>query len=139
MTEMTPEREQEIRNRRLDEVTAGPWLVADGVEGKPVVYTEGVGGGPGWVLFTAITASEADVQFVASARRSVPELLDEVSRLRELVAELEALTPAAIQTCRKCGAGYDLGQPCSACAFKALVAAATADRLGGDLPEGPLG
>ncbi|MFG2412291.1 hypothetical protein [Streptomyces goshikiensis] len=61
-------------------------------------------------------------------------LLAEVDRLRARVAELEALTPAAIQTCRVCGAGYDLGQPCSTCMFKAQMAAATAD-----LPEATRG
>ncbi|MEU4947665.1 hypothetical protein [Streptomyces lavendulae] len=154
---MASVREQEIRNRRLDEVTAGPWLVADGVQGKPVIYTEPPGGGwPGTVLLTAVTASEADVQFVASARRSVPELLDEVSRLRARVAELEAerhatnevlsdaaeqlradrdriaeletLTPATFQTCRTCGAGYEYGHPCSTCQFKALMAVEAAVR-----------
>lgn len=64
---------------------------------------------------------------------------NELAALRERVAELEALTPAAIQTCRICGAGYDLGQPCSTCAFKALMAAATADRQGDDHPEAPRG
>lgn len=38
------------------------------------------------------------------------------------VAELEALTPAPIQTCQSCGAGYDYGQPCSVCAFKKRMA-----------------
>jgi hypothetical protein len=55
----------------------------------------------------------------------VPAEADELARLRAQVAELEALTPAAIQTCRKCGAGYDLGQPCSVCMFKAQMAALT--------------
>ncbi|MGC4925560.1 hypothetical protein [Streptomyces sp. DT117] len=41
------------------------------------------------MLLSADGASEADVQFVASARRSVPELLAEVDRLRARVAELE--------------------------------------------------
>ncbi|GAA3267820.1 hypothetical protein [Streptomyces lavendulae] len=181
--EMTPEREQEIRSRRLDEVTAGPWLVADGEDGRPVIYTEGDGSTPGRLLLAAVGASEADVQFVASARRSVPELLAELDRLRNLtgsyqrnqerqaaengaleeraralqeenaeltahvdfrmqdierlrarVAELEVLTPAAIQTCRVCGAGYDLGQPCSTCEFQAQLADAVAD-----LPEAPRG
>lgn len=49
--------------------------------------------------------------------------LSEVERLRVRVAELEALTPAAIQTCRKCGAGYTYGEPCSTCAFRARMAA----------------
>ncbi|MCX5197180.1 hypothetical protein OOK31_25335 [Streptomyces sp. NBC_00249] len=87
---LSPEREQEIRARRLDEITAGPWLVADGEDGRPVVYTEGDGATRGRLLLAAVGASEADVQFVCSARRSVPELLDEVVRLRARVAELEA-------------------------------------------------
>lgn len=44
------------------------------------------------------------------------------------VAELEALTPAAVQTCRKCGAGYSFGEPCQACAFEARMAAEVAAR-----------
>ncbi|MGW1433092.1 hypothetical protein ACWD6K_31290 [Streptomyces sp. NPDC002431] len=47
------------------------------------------------------------------------------SQLRARVAELEALTPAPIQTCRVCGAGYDYGQPCSVCEFKKRMAAET--------------
>jgi hypothetical protein len=50
----------------------------------------------------------------------------ERDRALELVAELEALKPAPIQTCQKCGAGYTYGQPCSACEFKARMAAETA-------------
>lgn len=42
--------------------------------------------------------------------------------LRARVAELEALTPAPIQTCRSCGAGYDYGHPCSICEFKKRIA-----------------
>ncbi|MER6607322.1 hypothetical protein ABT282_15770 [Streptomyces sp. NPDC000927] len=48
------------------------------------------------------------------------------SQLRARVAELEALTPAPVQTCRTCGAGYTLGQPCSVCEFKKHVTAAAA-------------
>jgi hypothetical protein len=72
----------------------------------------------------------------------LPELVEEVSRLRaerhstnealsdaaeqlrvqrDRIAELEALTPAPIQTCQTCGAGYDLGQPCSVCSFHVLM------------------
>ncbi|MEU2143575.1 hypothetical protein ABZ741_04590 [Streptomyces globisporus] len=138
---MTPDREQEIRNRDLDEVTAGPWLVADGSDGRPVVYVETLRDGRAGarVLLSADGATEADVQFVASARRSVPELLAEVDRLRARVAELEALKPARFQDCRVCGAGYEYGQPCSGCEFKKQMAAAQAgarDALPRDLsPE----
>lgn len=41
------------------------------------------------------------------------------------VAELEALKPAPIQTCRVCGAGYSYGEPCSNCEFNARMAAET--------------
>ncbi|MFB7776870.1 hypothetical protein [Streptomyces bauhiniae] len=44
---------------------------------------------------------------------------------RARVADLEALTPAQVQTCRTCGAGFTYGQPCSVCEFKARMAAAT--------------
>ncbi|MFJ3923078.1 hypothetical protein [Streptomyces sp. NPDC090022] len=60
---------------------------------------------------------------------------DEVQRLRARVAELEALRPAPIQDCRKCGAGYTHGQPCSNCQFQAEMAAATVERNGAGLSE----
>lgn len=44
------------------------------------------------------------------------------------VAELEALTPAEIQTCRVCGAGYTYGQPCSTCEFRKRMAAEVSAR-----------
>ncbi|MFE5895872.1 hypothetical protein ACFQ67_00325 [Streptomyces sp. NPDC056488] len=53
------------------------------------------------------------------------------------IAELEALTPAPIQTCRTCGAGYNLGQPCQVCAYRALVAAEL-KRQQEDPHDGPL-
>lgn len=53
--------------------------------------------------------------------------------LRARVAELDALTPAEIQTCRVCGAGYSYGQPCSTCEFRARMAAEVAGR--GSSPE----
>ncbi|WP_329215081.1 hypothetical protein OG352_05960 [Streptomyces sp. NBC_01485] len=58
---------------------------------------------------------------------SVPQP-SELETLRARVAELEALTPAAIQTCRKCGAGYTYGEPCQSCVFKARMAAEVAAR-----------
>ncbi|WP_327162058.1 hypothetical protein [Streptomyces zaomyceticus] len=48
----------------------------------------------------------------------------ELAVLRARVAELELLAPAPIQTCRTCGAGYDLGQPCSTCRFRSLMSEA---------------
>lgn len=48
---------------------------------------------------------------------------DQCRQAQARVAELEALTPATIQTCRKCGAGYTYGEPCSTCEFRARMAA----------------
>jgi hypothetical protein len=47
----------------------------------------------------------------------------QLAALRARVAELEALKPAPIQTCRACGAGYTYGEPCSTCEFRARMAA----------------
>lgn len=47
----------------------------------------------------------------------------ERDELRARVAELEALTPARVQTCRVCGAGYTYGEPCSSCEFRKRMAA----------------
>lgn len=54
------------------------------------------------------------------------------------VAELEALTPAAIQTCRVCGAGYSYGNPCSNCLFRAEMAAELKTRGLEDPHDSPL-
>lgn len=71
----------------------------------------------------------------AALKRRVAELESErhstneaLSKAVERVAELEALTPAPIQTCRTCGAGYTLGQPCSTCEFQARMASELAAR-----------
>lgn len=51
-------------------------------------------------------------------------LLPAVEWLLARVAELEVLNPARFQDCQVCGAGYEYGQPCSNCEFKARIAAA---------------
>lgn len=99
---MPDQRLAEIQNRRLDEVTPGPWLVSEDQDGNALVYVERQspeGQIHASVLLVADWATEADVQFVASARRSVPELLAEVVRLRKQVTELEkdSATLAALE------------------------------------------
>lgn len=54
------------------------------------------------------------------------------------IAELEALTPAAIQTCRVCGAGYSYGEPCQSCQFRARMAAELQARGLEDPHDSPL-
>lgn len=71
----------------------------------------------------------AEVAALREERHSTNEALDDaIGALRtaqDRIAELEALTPAAIQTCGKCGAGYSYGEPCSTCVFRARMAAET--------------
>jgi hypothetical protein len=97
---LSAERLAEIRNRRLDEVTPGPWLVSEDQDGHPLIYVERTTPQRNVyarVLLAADGASEADVQFVASARRSVPELIGEVERLNEQ-AERRRVRLAAAET-----------------------------------------
>ncbi|WP_075737480.1 hypothetical protein [Streptomyces acidiscabies] len=71
----------------------------------------------------------AEVMELRAERHSTNESLSEAAETlranRDRIAELEALTPASVQTCRKCGAGYTYGEPCSVCLFKARMAAET--------------
>lgn len=67
-----------------------------------------------------------------------PETAAELKQLRARVAELEALTPAAIQTCRVCGAGYSYGEPCSTCVFRERMAAELQARGLEDPHDSPL-
>ncbi|MEV8404203.1 hypothetical protein, partial [Streptomyces niveus] len=65
------------------------------------------------------------------------ERCEEIARLRAELEKARALKPAAIQECPTCGAGYTLGEPCSACEFKAQMAAETAGS-GGQAEDGAL-
>lgn len=85
-----PERLKGIAGR-VDAATAGLWLVADGENGRPVVYIE-TGAGRARVL--AEFVAEADAQFVCTARERMPELLAEVARLRAELATRPS--PAAV-------------------------------------------
>ncbi|MER7905432.1 hypothetical protein ABTX84_19385 [Streptomyces sp. NPDC095614] len=125
---LTPERELEIRTLE-QAATPGPWE-SDGAE----IY-----GTLGGVLMLDLWVGEtldidnqersnADAAFIATAREAVPELLAEVADLRARVAELEALKPARFQDCQVCGAGYEYGQPCPSCEFKARMTAEPAPR-----------
>ncbi len=67
-----------------------------------------------------------------------PETAAELKQLRARVAELEALTPAAIQTCRVCGAGYSYGEPCQSCQFRERMAAELKARGLEDPHDSPL-
>lgn len=151
---------QALSETRLAEIearaaaaTAGPWCTDSWEIYQGTEYVPGISF---WIGETCRDTSElgqdrADAAFVAAARSDVPALVAEVRRQAAQIAELEALTPAAIQTCRVCGAGYTYGEPCNACLFKARMAAETASlrepegehfasvhhsyRLGHDLPE----
>lgn len=74
-------------------------------------------------------ALQRRIDGLEAERHSTNELLSkaDVQRQadRDRIAELEALTPAAIQTCRVCDAGYTYGGPCETCVFRARMAAET--------------
>ncbi|MGW0033638.1 hypothetical protein ACWDXD_27975 [Streptomyces sp. NPDC003314] len=83
----------------------------------------------------------AEVSRLREERHSTNEALSDAAETiraqRDRIAELEALTPAPIQTCQTCGAGYNLGQPCQVCAYRALVATEL-KRQQEDPHDGPL-
>lgn len=84
-------------------------------------------------MASTIVAAGDPLSAEVSLAQAVPLLGAAVTGLRARVAELEALTPASVQTCRKCGAGYTYGEPCSTCEFRARVAAELQARgLNGD-------
>ncbi|MFD5491530.1 hypothetical protein ACFWH4_00975 [Streptomyces sp. NPDC127091] len=80
--------------------------------------------GPGWDWDEG--ALQPVVREAAAAvRPAFAKLTQQHDKARDRIAELEALTPAPIQTCRVCGAGYTYGQPCSTCEFNKRMAAET--------------
>ncbi|MFJ4418219.1 hypothetical protein [Streptomyces sp. NPDC088925] len=76
---------QDLRGvaQRVADATAGPWLVADDEFARPLVYRETPGGAN---VIAESFATEADAQFVCTARERMPQLLAEVTRLREELA-----------------------------------------------------
>lgn len=56
------------------------------------------------------------------------ETNESLSKAMERLTELEALTPAVIQTCQKCGAAYTYGEPCSVCLLQVRIDAERAKR-----------
>lgn len=110
---LTPDREQEIRTLDLLE------LMSDRV--APLIS------GHLAALLAEVDRLRAELGENEGVMRALRRLRDtaekETGQLRTRVAQLEALKPAPIQTCRACGAGYNYGQPCSVCEFKRRVAA----------------
>ncbi|MDX3587302.1 hypothetical protein [Streptomyces europaeiscabiei] len=165
---------------RASWATAGPWCTDAWEIYQGVEYVPGISFWIGETCrgTSELGQDRADAAFVAAARSDVPELVAEVRRQaariaeleaerhstnealsdaavrmradRDRIAELEALTPARVQTCRVCGAGYTYGEPCSSCEFRKRMAAELqarrldgeheaavhhAYRVGRDLPE----
>lgn len=96
---MTPERIAELR-RLAEAATKGPW------EAKEPAFMPGVKArvfGPGYA--PKHDGKEclplADAAFIAAARSAVPELLDEVERLRARCERLEKVREAAEALCEQ--------------------------------------
>ncbi|MHB9857689.1 hypothetical protein [Streptomyces sp. YIM S03343] len=79
-----------------------------------------------WCL-DMVAKFRARVAELEAERHTTNEALSDAAEAlrtqRDRVAELEALKPAAIQTCQECGAGYTYGESCSVCLFQARMAA----------------
>ncbi|MFF9568451.1 hypothetical protein [Streptomyces sp. NPDC014685] len=91
---------------------------------------------PKWEDLFCMNLSSYMGERMAPVLRRLLDIEVERDALRARVAELEALKPAPVQTCRTCGAGYDYGQPCSVCEFKKRMAAAIAAPVEKDTPAG---
>ena len=131
--------------RKVDDTRACPWCVMELQNDSLVARTHQL------AHYQEIERNfwanqRADESLAAVANRRIAEL-------NERIAELEALTPARVQTCRVCGAGYTYGEPCSSCEFRTRMAAELqarglggeheaavhhSYRVGRDLPEGGL-
>ena len=105
--------------RKIDDTRACPWCVMELQNDSLVARTHQLASYQE-VERNFWANQRADESLAAVANRRIAELNQERDQLK---ARLEALTPAAIQTCRKCGAGYAYGEPCSSCLFRARMAA----------------
>lgn len=88
---MSPERIAELRALCNAKVTPGPWeahgdsVIAShptNLDQAPVVHTDG---------FWFPREAGANARFIAAARTALPELLDEIERLRGALSETQEL------------------------------------------------
>jgi len=93
MEELTEQELADIR-ARSEAATGGPWRFVeegrDNISGDSFIMTGPPTGRNGDLYLTTDKrdGSHADYEFIAHARQDIPRLLDEVERLRKLVAEL---------------------------------------------------
>ena len=93
MEELTEQELADIR-ARCEAATGGPWRFVeegrDNTSGDSFIMTGPPRGRNGDLYLTTDKrdGSHADYEFIAHARQDIPRLLDEVERLRKLVAEL---------------------------------------------------
>lgn len=76
----------------LEGVTGGPWETRPGATGDPTTTSASVHSGHRSILVSSDGyhygyADKADARFIAAARQLVPELIAEVERLEERIAE----------------------------------------------------
>ena len=92
MEELTEQELADIR-ARCEAATGGPWRFVeegrDNTSGDSFIMTGPPRGRNGDLYLTTDKrdGSHADYEFIAHARQDIPRLLDEVERLRRLVAE----------------------------------------------------
>ncbi|WKK26551.1 hypothetical protein QZH56_13720 [Streptomyces olivoreticuli] len=59
---------------------------------------------------------------IEAAETAIVEAEQRTAVAEQALSERGHLALAPVQTCRACGAGYDLGQQCSTCAYRAAAA-----------------
>lgn len=95
---MTPERIAEIR-RLAEAATKGPWLIEPGQKIDEIYIVDAPTDGRIARMWNGRTCREANAEFIAVARNALPELLDEVERLRARCERLEKVREAAEAYC----------------------------------------
>jgi len=79
----------EIR-KRAESATPGPWTWNDGEDLVQAEYKYKYGGTILWPIFDGrgfVQAKNDDARFIECSRQDIPDLLDEIERLREELAK----------------------------------------------------
>lgn len=88
---MTPEQLKQIRER-ADKATPGPWKSIRPGHRQATKYRSVQIGRD--AAYTTLEMEPSDAKFISESRQDVPDLLDEVERLKEEVKELSRLRAA---------------------------------------------
>jgi hypothetical protein len=90
MTTLTPERLADIE-KRCEKLVPGPWIVDADPDRSDQLAVRGIDVNGWWIAGACVgiwhdMGGEAHAQFIAHARTDIPDLLNEIKRLREEVS-----------------------------------------------------